>query len=64
LIKENLKQQQKDFKNNEFAIMKQLKMWKDLQVLFEVKSKCLEQQMENNARNQYVINSKRDHLVL
>lgn len=64
LIKESLKQQQKDYKNNEAQNIKQLKMWKDLQALFEVKKRCLKAQIENNVRNEYTINSKRDHLVL
>ena len=62
--KERLKQQQKDFKNNEEKNLRQLKMWSDLKALLEVKHKCLKQQMENNAINEYTINSRPDHLVL
>lgn len=41
-----------------------MKMWKDLEALFEVKKRCLREQIENKVRNEYTINSKRDHLVL
>lgn len=64
LEKERLKQQQKDFKNNEEKNMRQLKMWRDLKALLDVKQKCLKQQMEDNAITEYQINNRRDHLVL
>jgi ribosomal protein S8 len=60
-LNEELKQKQKTLKENEAVSKKQLKMWRDLQALLEVKKQCLEKKSQTT---QGTGSLTKDHLVL
>lgn len=60
---EIFKQKQRELKDNEAFNKRQIKMWKDLQQLLEVKKKCLQKQLEAKANNAALVGRK-DHLIL
>jgi len=59
---ELLKAKQKHFKENEAASKRQVKLWRDLQTLLEMKKVCLERQMQAKSARKEL--TKQDHLIL
>lgn len=63
-VQENLRQREKEMEAKEDYYRKQINMWRDLKALFEIKAKILAEKREEKARNEYLINSNYNHLVL
>lgn len=61
---QELKQKEKDVSVKEDFYKKQIEMWRDLKAIFDVKSKILAIKQEEKTRNEFIINSNVNHLVL
>lgn len=59
-----LRDQQKEVRETHADSMKQVKMWKDLQRLFEVKQECFLQGQQQKLQAQAVEEATKDRLVL
>ncbi|KAH9418774.1 Intraflagellar transport protein 81 [Dermatophagoides pteronyssinus] len=63
-LQENLRQQETEWKEKEQYYKKQMEMWRDLRVIFEIKSRLLTKKLEEKNQQSNSMTMIKDHLVL